>query len=259
MFIRAAKDIYKYRDYINYNVIVNLKIKVSNTILGYFWWLLEPFLHMAIYTLIIVGIFDKGDRLFPLHVFCGLLSWKWFTSTLSYSSNCLKANSGILNQVYIPKFILPLQELISNLFRFLFGFLLIFIMMIFYKIIPTIHLLELVIVILLNGVFVFSLSLITMHIGVYVQDIRNLLSHINRIWWYLSPGIYSLTIIPEKYRWLYWLNPNTAFFESYRNIIIRGTSPNYIHLVAWAIVFLIILYLGLKLLYRNDRNYTKVI
>jgi len=259
MLNKAIKDVLKYRDYIYYNVIVNLKIKVSNTILGYFWWLLEPLLHMAIYTLIIVAILNKGDRLFPLHVFCGLLSWKWFNSTLTYSSSCLKANSGILNQVYIPKFILPLQEMIGNLFRFLFGFVLIFVMMFIYRIAPTIHMFELVLVVVVNGIFILSFSLIIMHVGVYIHDTKNLLSHFNRVWWYLSPGIYSLTVIPEKYRWLYWLNPNTAIFESYRNIIIRGSSPYYIHLFIWTIVFIIILFFGLKLLYRHDRNYTKII
>lgn len=252
-------DIVKYKDYIIHNVRINLKLKVSNTLLGYLWWLLDPLLNMLIYTIIVLFIFDRGVPNFPVFLFCALLSWKWFGSTVMFSSSCIKSNMSILNQVYIPKFIIPLQESLVNLIKYLFGFMILVAMLIVFRIQPSFHFIEIIFVIFSNFLFIFAISLLVTHYGVYISDIKNLLSHFNRMWWYLSPGIYSLNIIPDKFRWIFWFNPNTAYFESYRSVIMYGESPHYLMLAIWTTVSLLIILFGLKLLYKFDRNYSKII
>lgn len=259
MIIRAINDVSKYKDYLSYNIRVNLRLKVSNTLLGYFWWLLDPLLQMLVYTIIVAFIFDKGEANFPVFVFCALLSWKWFSSTVMYSANCIKANSGVLNQVYVPKFLLPLQETVVNLIKFLFGFIILLAMLVFFKIVPTLHFFEIILIIASNFLFIFAVSLIMTHFGVFISDMRNFLSHVNRIWWYLSPGMYSLDIVPEQYSWLFWLNPNTAFFESYRNVIMYGQSPLYLALFIWTSISCLLIFYGLRKLYAFDRSYSKIV
>lgn len=259
MLSQAFNDFLKYKDYFTYNVKVNLRIKVSNTLLGYFWWLLDPLLQMLVYTIIVEFIFRRGESNFPIFVFCGLLSWKWFSSTMNYSANCIKSNSGILNQVYVPKFLFPLQETTVNLIKFLFGFLILLVMLIFFKITPSVHFIEVIPVIISNFLFIFACSLILTHLGVFISDLRNLLGHFTRIWWYLSPGMYSLSIIPEKFRWIFWLNPNTSFFESYRNVIMYGESPYYLSLLIWDSISVIALYFGLLKIQQFDRSYSKIV
>lgn len=256
---QLMKDLRKYKDYLSHNIRVNLKLKVSNTMLGYLWWLLDPLLQMMIYSIVVVFIFQRGQPNFPVFVFCALLSWKWFNSTIMYSSTCIKSNLGILNQVYLPKFILPLQETIVNLIKYLFGFIILVIMLAIYRIAPTIHFFEVIIVIAINFLFVFAVSVVVAHYGVYLKDLKNLLSHFLRIWWYLSPGIYSMSLIPEQYRWIFWFNPNTALFESYRNVIMYGKSPMYGLLLIWGVISVIIIVFGLKKLYKFDRTYSKVV
>lgn len=253
------KDLKKYKDFVLFHVHVNIKLKVSNTILGYLWWLIDPFMQMLVYTFIVVFIFDRGGKDYPLFVFCGLLSWKWLSSTVTYSAGSIKANANILNQVYLPKFIFPLQECISNLYKFCFGLFVMVIMMAFFRVSPSIHNLEIILVIAVNFLFIYGLSLHLTHYGVFIADIKNILSHALRIWWYISPGIYNLTAIPEKYRGIFWLNPNTVFFESYRNVLLYHRSPYYSQLLIWFVISLIMTYFGLKKLYRHDRHYSKMI
>ncbi|MUG68375.1 ABC transporter permease [Paenibacillus campinasensis] len=257
--LKIIRDVKKYKDYLYYNIRVNLRLKVSNTLLGYLWWLLDPLLQMLVYTMIVSVIFNRGEEKFPIFVFCALLSWKWFSSTVTYCANCIKANSGVLNQVYIPKFLFPLQETIVNLIKFIFGFIILIIMLIAYRVAPTFHFFEIILVIAANFLFIFSISTLLTHYGVFISDMRNFLSHVNRVWWYLSPGMYSLEIVPKKYTWLFWLNPNTAFFESYRNVILYGKSPHYVSLLIWISISIIFLYIGLRKLYAFDRSYSKIV
>ncbi|WP_301626476.1 ABC transporter permease [Paenibacillus apis] len=259
MIKHAIQDFIKYKDYFTYNVQINLRLKVSNTFLGYFWWLIDPLLHMLVYSFIVEFVFRRGEANFPVFVFCGLLSWKWFSSTMNYSASCIKSNSGVLNQVYVPKFLFPLQETTVNLIKFLFGFIILIAMLFFFKIMPTIHFLGVIPIIISNYLFIFAVSLLLTHFGVFITDLKNFLGHFTRIWWYLSPGMYSLNIIPEKFRWVFWLNPNTAFFESYRNVIMYNESPNYVSLLIWDVISLFLIYVGLRIIYQFDRSYSKII
>lgn len=259
MLSRASRDLIKYKDYFLYNVRVSLRSKISNTFFGYFWWLLDPLLHMLVYTIIVEFIFKRGEVNFPVFVFCGLLSWKWFSSTINYSVNSITSNNGVLNQVYIPKFLFPLQETTVNLIKFLFGFLILIIMLFFFRISINVHILEIIVVVLVNYLFIFATSLLLTHYGVFITDLKNILGHMTRIWWYLSPGMYSLKIIPERYQWLFWLNPNTSLFESYRNVIMFGRSPHYLSLLSWTLISIVMIYYGLKKIYKYDRSYSKIV
>lgn len=237
-----------------------LKVQLANTFLGYFWWLLDPFLHMLIYTLLVTFIMNRRDvPNFPLFAFCALLPWKWATTTLTSATTCIKKRASILRQVYLPKSILPLIVLNVNLIKFLSGISVILIMLFFYKVPLTLHILEFVFVIIPNGLFLYGAALFLAHFGVYITDTRNVIAHVIRLWFYVSPGIYSITRIPEAYRFLWWLNPMTTFFESYRNVFMYGRSPLYPQLLIWTIVNIIIIHFGILLSSKYDKNYSKVI
>jgi len=259
VFIQLISDIKKYREYIIHNVFVSLKLNVSNTILGYFWWLLDPLLNMMVYSVLVIFIFDRDIENYAVFLFCALLSWKWFNSTVTYSSSCIRSNMGILSQIYMPKFILPLQEVIVNFIKYLFGFAILICMMAVSGIAPSFHFIEIIFVLIVNFLFIFGCSLLIAHYGVYINDLKNFLGHFLRIWWYLSPGIYSLSIVPEQYRWIFWANPNTTLFESYRNVIMYGSSPNYLMLSVWGAVSILLIIIGLRKLYIFDRKYSKII
>lgn len=256
---RFSEDLKKYREYIIYSTKSDLKKQVAGTLFGYLWWLLDPLLHMSIYTVLVTLIFRRDQPAFPLFVFCALLPWKWLTSSLNSSANSIKRKAGIIRQIYLPKFVLPLIDVTTNFVKFLFGIVILMIMMGVYKITPTWHLLEAVPILLVNFLLIYGLALNFSHIGALYSDFKNVISHLLRLWFYASPGIYSLSRVPEKYRWLWKLNPMTAIFESYRNIVMYGSSPLYRELTIWFIVSLIIVAFGINKIYKFDKNYAKVV
>jgi len=256
---RFGTDLKKYKEYIIYSTKSDLKRQVAGTLFGYLWWLLDPLLHMFVYTVLVTIIFKRDQPAFPLFVFCALLCWKWLTSSLGSSATCIKRKSGIIRQIYLPKFVLPLIDVATNFVKFLFGIVILLIMMGIYRIVPTWHMMEVAPILIVNFFLIYGISLNFAHIGAIYSDFKNLISHLLRLWFYLSPGLYSLSRIPEEYRWLWRLNPITSIFESYRNVIMYGTSPMYKDLGIWLIISIIILILGINKIYKFDKNYAKVV
>lgn len=256
---QVMTDLKTYREYILYTIKTDLKTQLASTYLGYLWWVLDPLFYMLVYVFVAQVIFRSNVEHFPIYVFCGVLPWKWITSGITEGTNCIKARLGVLQQVYMPKFILPLIKSIENTVKFLIGVIVLIVLMIGFGIIPSVHNLEFIIVLFVNFMFVLGISLILAHVGVFFRDINNILIFVFRLWFYLSPGFYTIDRIPEKFRTLMWLNPLTIFFGSYRNIFMYHKSPYYIGLGIWLIISCIMCYLGIKQLYKFDKNYTKVV
>ncbi|MBU7594547.1 ABC transporter permease [Metabacillus halosaccharovorans] len=255
---KTYKDLIKYKEFIFLNSKYELKAQVANTLFGYIWWLLDPLFHMLVYTIMVTVIFNARMEGFAVFVFCALLPWKWYTSTLSNSANSIKSKMGILNQTYIPKFVLPLTQSLVNFSKFLFGLLILFPMIFIFKLDLSFHFFEIIFVIFINFLFLYGSSLVIAHYGVFFKDLKNLLGHVIRLWFYLSPGLYSLDQIPESVRFLWWLNPNTTLFESYRNVIMFGSSPLYMPLAILGVVSLGLIYFGLSRLNKYDKSYLKM-
>lgn len=255
---KTISDLKQYKEFIFYNSKYELKVQVANTLLGYVWWLLDPLFHMLVYTIMVTFIFNGRMEGFAVFVFCALLPWKWYTSTIMNSANCVKAKLGILNQTYIPKFVLPLTQIIVNFTKFIFGLIILFPMIFIFDLKLSFHFFEIVIVIFVNALFLYGCSLLIAHYGVFFKDIKNVLTHVVRLWFYLSPGLYSLDQVPESVRFLWWLNPNTTLFESYRNVIMFESPPLYLPLSILGIVSLGLIYLGLSKLNKYDKAYLKM-
>ncbi|WIF96085.1 ABC transporter permease [Caminicella sporogenes] len=256
---RVIHDLKKYKEFIIYSIITELKVNLTETYLGYIWWLLDPLMYMLVYILVVSFIFQRGDKYFPIFVFSALLSWKWSSTAITTSTNSIKSRASILHQIYIPKFILPLIKNCVHAIYYIFGLVMLFLLLILFKVEITWHIIEFIFVFIANFIFLFALGSILAHLGVYFRDINNILAFTLRLIFYLSPGFYGLDMIPKKFRWIWWVNPFTTFYRSYRNVFLYGKSPLYLALFIWTLISLSILYLGLKNMYRYDKNYTKVI
>jgi len=145
-----------------------------------------------------------------------------------------------------------------NIFYFLVSITLLVPFLIIYKIPLTYHVIEIIPVILVQYLFNFGVSLWLSHLGVLYFDVDRILAVFIRTWYYLSPGLYALDRVPEALRPLMWLNPLTTTMVSSRNVFLYGQHPVYIGLLAWGIISLVIIYFGLRNIYKFDRMYAKV-
>lgn len=256
---KFVNDIIKYKEYVIYSVRADLMLNLSGRYLGYIWWILDPVMYMLVYVVVVSFVFDRGEPNYPVFVFSALLIWKWVSQSINRNTNSIKSKSGILKQIYIPKAILPLIQVVVSSVYFMFGIVALLIILPFFGVGFTWHIIEFVVVFVVTFMLILGIGLNVAHLGVYFKDINNILAFGLRLWFYLSPGLYSIDRIPEAYRILWWLNPMTTIYRSSRNVLMHGTSPVYNMLALWFAIALLLIVYGINRLDINDRNYTKVI
>jgi ABC-type polysaccharide/polyol phosphate export permease len=210
----------------------NLKRQTKNSVLGYLWWFLDPLLMTAVYYLVVVVLFRHGgkNQPFVLFLLCGLLPWKAFSDSVGQSIGSLRGSSGIIKAISFPKAILPLSLVLSNTVYLFFAFIVAVGMGLYYGseygTWPNVYYLMLPVVVLLQVLFTAGLCMFLAVLGVYFVDIGNIMGHILRMWYFLSPGLYSMYQVPESLRPIFRLNPFCELMTSYRDILIRGQMPS---------------------------------
>jgi lipopolysaccharide transport system permease protein len=242
--------------------LVTSEIKNENMdkLLGFIWSFLNPLLLMGVYVLVVVVIFGRGEPNFPILLFAGIISWRWFVHSLNRSVSSVTSQSQIVKTTRFPLAILPITEVLVGGWAWFFGFLVLIPMLFAFEANLTIHVLWLPLLVLVQLVGTIGAALFVAALGTYVSDLANVLQFTLRLGFYMSPIMYSVgTRIPEHYQRLYyWLNPFAGLMESYKNILVRGEPPSQWVLVA-AVVAVVVFFLGFWYFNREERKLAKAI
>lgn len=258
---RFINDIKRYWNYIVYSTKSELKTEIINSHLGWIWMVLEPLCFMLIYTFIAVIVFKSSVDYFPIFVFIGLAIWNFFNKMIVISVKLVASNRDIVTKVYVPKFVLLLTKMGVNLFKMGVSILMIIIFMIFYRVPLSINVLWALPIILTSIIFTFGVCTIVMHIGVFVEDLTNVINIVMKLVFYLT-GIFfdiSTKINNIYYRTiLLRLNPLANLISSLRNVTIYQKGPDVLWLGIWLIIGILLSIIGIKTIYENENTYVKV-
>ncbi len=210
----------------------NLKRQNKSSALGYLWWLLDPLLMTGVYYLVVGVLFHRGnppEQPYLLFLLCGLISWKAFSDSVGQSVLAIRAQAAIVKAISFPKAVLPLAVVLSNTAYFLIAILVAVGLAVYYGpehgTWPNLYYLMLPGVVLLQVLVTAGLSLLVAALGVLYQDTGNITGHVLRMWYFLSPGLYSLSMVPERARPIFRLNPFAELMTAYRDILIHGRCP----------------------------------
>lgn len=221
------QELLKRRDLMIYLVISGLKSQHKNSFLGYFWWLLDPLLGTLIYYFVVVILFERGGGPdFGVYLVVGMIVWRSISSTLGSASRSILSRSGIITQVYLPKANLPLGAVLTQLINFGFGLIVIGIFFVVLRIVPGLTILWLPFIILMQFFFMVAIALPVAYLSVFVRDMENVITHVTRLWFFGSPVIWRVEMIPERLRWLLEINPMAYFLGSYRDALIYRSAPD---------------------------------
>ena len=256
------------RRLIRYLVQADLKKKGTDTLLGNIWWVVDPLLQMLVYVVLVSVIFSKAQPDYPLFVFCAILPWKWFTSSINDGIASVVGMERLIKQINFPKLVLPVAAVFAGVANFFFGLIplaaLIFLFfpdrashwpMLF--LIPVVAFVQLLVTL--------PLAIVLGAINVFYRDVGNLSRHVLRLAFYISPGIYALDLIQkaaEKYPVLGIFvigNPWTVLFTSYRNVIYEGKAPDWAGLGIVSLVSLVLLALAILVFKRLEPTFAKVL
>ena len=243
-------DIWSRRRLTRYLVQADLSKHGADTILGNIWWILDPLLQMGVYvvfvTLLVGGRGSIED--YPLFVFAAILPWKWFSSAINDSILSVVARERIIKQVHFPKIELPVAAAVSGIVNFAFGLIpLVAMILLFYRDRLAWTLILIPLVALVQFAFTLGLAILASAINVFYRDVGNVARHVLRLWFYLSPALYSVEQVnrvsanhPEV-GVVFGINPFTILFEAYRAVIYEGTLPSWNGLAVLLAVSLVVL------------------
>jgi ABC-type polysaccharide/polyol phosphate export permease len=262
----TASEIATRRRLILYLVRADLKKRGADTVLGNVWWILDPLLTMLVYVLLISIILRTAIPAYPLFVFCAILPWKWFSSSVADAVTCITTRERIIKQVNFPKVVLPMAAATGGVASFAFGLIPLFAMLLLlYRDHLSIWVLALPLVAVVQFVFTLAVALLAAAITVFYRDVGNVANHVLRIWFYLSPALYGADQIAELTKGnpaigtLFNLNPFATIFESYRDLIYDGRAPDWIALGLVLLASIGLLVLATLVFRRLEPAFAKVI
>lgn len=220
-------DILSRRRLIRYLVQAEMKKRGSNTFLGNLWWVLDPLLQMIVYVVFVSIIAQRPAPDYPLFIFAAILPWKWFSAVINDATSAVVRQDRLIRQIAFPKLVLPVATTSAGVVSFLWGLVPLALLLAMHPHRLSLMLLFIPLIAVVQFVFTLAVAILVSAANVFFRDLGNAASHALRLWWFLSPGLYSLTAVHDLtvvkenpiIGTLAGLNPFAVLFEAYRAVI----------------------------------------
>ena len=222
------REIWAYRDLLFLLIRRDVSVRYKQSAVGIGWALIQPLLTMLIFT-VVFGKFAKlPSEGYPYAVFtmCALVPWTFFARALGGASGSIVGSSNMITKVYFPRLILPISKTVSGIVDFAVAFGLLVAMLLIYRVVPSLTgLLLLPLFLFMALATAFGIGLWLTALNVKYRDVGLLVPFLTQIWMYVSPIAYSSEIVPERYVWLYSLNPIFGVVEGFRWALLGKAAP----------------------------------
>jgi lipopolysaccharide transport system permease protein len=253
--------VYRYRELLYFLVWRDVLVRYKQAAIGVAWVILQPLLTMVVFT-VIFGQFAKlpSDGLpYPIFSFTALLPWNYFAQAISRSGISLVSNANLISKIYFPRLIVPISGALGPLVDFAISFVILLGMMVWYGIAPTWGVLALPFFTLLAVVTAVAVSLYLSALNVKYRDVGHAIPFLVQFWMYASPVVYSVNIIPQKWRLLYSLNPMVGVIEGFRWALLGKERPDFAVMAVGVVVASVLLLGGLIYFKRTERFFADII
>ena len=257
--IRRIQGIWEFK-YLIYNLVLrDLKVKYKGTTLGFLWSLLNPLLMLAVYTIVFKYLIGPRVENFTIFLFSALLPWTFLSSAIAMGAGSITDNANLVKKVYFPREVLPLSVVLVNLFHFFLTFVVLIPALLFFHIQPGFSFFFLLVIIFFQTLFVLGLTLIFAALNVYYRDIKHLLEVLLQLWFWVTPIIWPITLFPDKYHPLIYLNPFTVFVTAYRDIILKNRIPGLMVIASVMGLGILVFLLGTLVFQKKQRRFAEEI
>jgi lipopolysaccharide transport system permease protein len=220
------KELYKYRTLFWALVKRHLAMRYRGSVLGFVWSFLNPLLLMLVYTLVFKYYirFNNVEN-YTIFVFCGLLPWIWFTSSLSEGTSSIVSSGHLITKSMFPAHLLPAVAVVTNMIHFVLSLPLLFIFMFFLNSPFHASLILLPFIVLMQFFMMWGIVLALSSLNVFFRDVQHLLANFLTLLFFLCPVLYPLSSVPERFRFTMELNPIAQITIFYHQVIIEGVVP----------------------------------
>ena len=234
----TLEEVWHARELLYFLVWRDVKVRYKQTVLGIAWSVLQPFLTMVVFT-IFFGRLAKvpSDGVpYPLFSLAALVPWTYFATAVTNGSASLVGNQHLLAKVYFPRVLVPLTAVVMPAVDLAVSFGMLVVLMAWYHVAPTASMLLLPLYVALGVLTAFAVTLWTSALSVRYRDVRYVMPFLIQIWLFVTPVAYPASMVPERWRLLYALNPMASVVEGFRNSLLGTPAPGAMVVVAVMVV-----------------------
>jgi lipopolysaccharide transport system permease protein len=255
------KELWTFRELVYFLTWRDIKVRYKQTILGAAWAIIQPLVNMIVLTIIFGNLAKLSTEGIPrpIFTFTALLPWGLFSKALSDAGRSMLSHRSMITKIYFPRLIIPLSSVMGGVVDFLIQFVILLIMMLYYRISPTIAIWSLPFFVLLSLATALGFGLWLSALNVLYRDVGYILPFLTQIWMLVTPVAYSVQEIPEKYQLLYALNPMVGVVEGFRWALLGTQNAPGPVLAISSIFSLVILISGLYYFRRMERTFADMV
>lgn len=242
--MNTLKELYHYREMIVSLVRKGLRGRYKGSVLGFLWTFVNPLLQLVVYTIVFSNIMRVGIDKFYLFLFVALIPWMFFSASVTGGAASIVAEGNLVKKVYFPRQVLPISYVTTAFVNMLLTFVVVFLALIVGGIGLDMRLLVyLPVVMIVEYLLALGIAMLTSALTVFFRDLEYILGIVTMAWMYLTPIMYGVDMIPDKYLTLFHLNPMTPIIVAYRDILYYKQIPRLstlLQALAWGITFLLV-------------------
>jgi lipopolysaccharide transport system permease protein len=240
-------ELWAYRELLYFFVWRDIKVRYKQTVIGAAWAVLQPLMTMLVFSLFfgrLAKIPSQGLP-YPIFYYCALLPWTYFQTAVQSATNIVVDQQRVITKIYFPRVILPISALLSGLLDFAISFGVFLVMMAYYHMAPTRAVLWLPAFMLLAILTALGVGLWLSALNALYRDVRYVVPFLVQFWMFASPVVYPSSLVSEKWRWLYGLNPMAGVIEGFRWALTGHGQPPGILLAASSAAVVLLVFSGL--------------
>ncbi len=259
--VLRLKELWDYRELLYFLVWRDVKVRYKQTAIGAAWAILQPLLTMVIFTLVFAKFANvpSNGLPYPIFSYAALLPWTYFARALNQSVISIVTNSNLITKIYFPRLLLPVASIFAGLIDLGISFLFLLGMMVWYRIAPGWGTLLLPFFVLLIMLTTLAVSLWLSVINVRYRDVGQAIPFVVQLWMFVSPVAYPTSVVPEKWRLLYNLNPMAGVIEGFRWALTRGENPPFLPVILSTVIVVGLLYGGILFFKRMEETFADVV
>ncbi|KKQ89825.1 MAG: ABC-type polysaccharide/polyol phosphate export system, permease component [Candidatus Curtissbacteria bacterium GW2011_GWC2_38_9] len=259
--MQLIKNLWQYKELFYFLSLRDLKVRYRQAILGIAWALISPIV-LAIVFWFIFGLFLKihsGPTPYLLLIFTRLTFWNFFSQTVSSSATSVTSNSNLVLKSYFPREILVFSPIVVRLVDLASSFIVLILLMVFYKIGISFNVLWIIPILLLEVLLISAFALIFSSLNVYFKDVSAFLPLLMTAWLFATPIIYSIEKIPQQYQKILFLNPMTGIVEGIKSSLLLKSPPDFLPLSFSLVITIALFLIGYVLFKKLEKNFADVI
>lgn len=256
--MKLAKELYQYRTMIASLVRKELRGRYKGSVLGFMWTFINPLFQLIVYTVVFATILRSDIEKYYLFLFVALIPWIFFSTCLTGGATCVLGQTAMVTKIYFPREVLPVSFVTSAFVNMLYCFVVVFIVVLFSGVgLSPAALIWLPLVMIIEYILGMGIAFISSAATIYFRDLEHILGILSLAWMYLTPIMYSASIIPKTFRLLFQLNPMASIISAYRDILYYRVPPQPATLLQAFSLGIAILMIGIIVFDRLKRRFAE--